>query len=93
MGSWTFLDEMASRTPEKITDAPKTGYPGLFDARLKYSSILTVHPAPKFSGRRAGMGVRGGPLVCWDDIVLDIGDQEKHILLRTKSNGVFSVSV
>lgn len=84
---------MASRTLKKLTDIPTTGYPGLFGASLKYSSILTVHPAPKFSGRCAGVGVRGRALVRWDDVVLDIGDKEKRILLRTRSNGVFSVSV
>jgi len=62
---------------EKLTNIPAAGYPGLFSARLKYSSIAAVHPAPKFSGRRAGVGVRDGTLVRWDDIVLDISDEKK----------------
>jgi len=76
----------------ELTNIPTAGYPGLFGARLKYSSIATIHPAPKFSGRRAGIGVRGGTLVCWDDIVLDIGDEKKKVALKTGSNGVLSVS-
>ena len=84
---------MVSRTPKKPTDPPTTGYPGLFSTCLKYSGFLTVHPAPKLSCRSAGGGVRRGALVRWDDIVLDICDKEKCILLRTASSRVFSVTV
>jgi len=84
---------MALRKLKKLTDPPTTGYPRLFSARLKYSGIVAVHPAPKLSRRSAGGGVRGGALVCWDDIVLDICDKKKCILLRTTSNRVFSVTV
>jgi hypothetical protein len=55
--------------------------------------ILTVHPAPKFSGRRTSIGVRNGALMRWDDIVLDIRDEEKQVEFEAKPNGVLSVSV
>lgn len=77
----------------KPTAIPTARYPGLFNARLKYSSTLTVHPAPKFSGRRAGIGVRGGALMRWDNIVLNIGDEEKQVALRTSFDGVCSEMV
>jgi len=84
---------MVLTTLKKLTDSPTTGYPGLFSASLKYSGILTVHPAPKLSCRSTGRGVRRGALVRWDDIVLYICDKEKCILLRTASDRVFSVTV
>lgn len=66
-----------SEDPAKLTDIPTTGYPRLFDAHLKYSGILTVHPAPKFPGRRASIGVRNRALASRNDIVLNICDEEK----------------
>jgi len=52
--------------------------------------MLTVHPAPKFAGRRVGIGVR---LVRWENIVLDVSDEEKYVGLETRSDGVLSVGV
>ena len=84
---------MGPRAPIGLTNIPTARYPGLFGACLKYSSVLTVHPAPKFSGRRADIGIGGGTLVGWNDIILDISDEEKHVVLEAKSDGVSSVTV
>jgi len=78
---------------EKLADIPATWYPGLIGSCLKYSRILAVHPAPKFSGRRADISVKGCALVRWDDIILDICDEEKQVVLKARSSWVFSVSV
>jgi len=55
--------------------------------------MLTVHPTPKFAGRRVGIGVRSGALVRWEDIVLNVGDEEKYVGLETRSDRVLSVRV
>lgn len=34
----------------ELTNIPTVRYPGLFSARLNYSSILTVHPTSELSG-------------------------------------------
>jgi hypothetical protein len=66
-----------SEDPAKLTNIPTTRYPRLFGAHLKNSGILIVHPAPKFPGRCASIGVRNGALASRNNIVLDISDEEK----------------
>lgn len=61
--------------------------------QLKHSSVLAVHPASKLSGGRGGTGVRSGRFVSWDDVVLDIGDEEKKIMLKTRAGGVSTEKV
>lgn len=64
-------------TLEKPTNIPTTRYHQLFGACLKNLGVLAVYPTPKFSGRRAGISIGGGALVCRNNIVLDISDKEK----------------
>jgi hypothetical protein len=78
---------------EKPTNIPTAGYSRLFIARLNYSSFVTVYPAPKFSGRRADVGVRVDGFATRDNVVLDIGDEEKQVARRTRSDRVLTEKV
>ena len=78
------------KSQETLTNIPTARYSRLFIARLNYSSFVTVYPAPKFSGRRADIGVRVDGFVTRDNVVLDVGDEEKQVARRTRSNRVLT---
>jgi hypothetical protein len=81
------------REPGKLTGIPTTGYCRLFIARLNYSSFVAVHPAPKFAGRRADISVAVGCFATGDNVVLDIGDEEKLVANRERSDRVLTEKV